>query len=51
MKIKVAHPFDPATPPLKIHPTGILTRVQDDPQTTTYTAVLFVTAKDHLPPK
>lgn len=30
MKIKVAHPFDPANLPLRIHLTDILTRVQDD---------------------
>lgn len=30
MKIKVAHPFDPATPPLRIRPTDRLIRVQND---------------------
>lgn len=32
MKIEVAHPFDPATPPLWIHPTDVLTHVQEDPK-------------------
>lgn len=32
MKIEVTHPFDPATPPLRIHPTDVLTHVQEDPK-------------------
>lgn len=32
MKIEAAHPFDPATPPLRIHPTDVLTHVQEDPK-------------------
>lgn len=30
MKIKVAHPFDPANLPLRVHLTDTLTHVQDD---------------------